>query len=105
MSELVEDLFLLARLDEGRPLEREPVQLDEVAAEAAETARAVDPSRPIELDDRAERRLRRRVRLRQVWTTCSATRARTRRPVRRSASASGGRTARPCSRSPTRARA
>ena len=30
MSLLVDDLLLLARLDEGRPLEREPVALDEV---------------------------------------------------------------------------
>src|SRR5262249_34502551 len=47
MSELVEDLLLLARLDEGQPLEREPVDLDELAAEAVETARAVEPGRPI----------------------------------------------------------
>ena len=30
MSVLVDDLLLLARLDEGRPLEREPVELDDV---------------------------------------------------------------------------
>ena len=39
MSVLVEDLLLLARLDEGQPLEREPVELDELVAEAVETAR------------------------------------------------------------------
>ncbi|HEY7536488.1 MAG TPA: HAMP domain-containing sensor histidine kinase [Gaiellaceae bacterium] len=49
MGELVDDLLLLARLDEGQPLEREPVELDEVAAEAVETARALDPARPIDL--------------------------------------------------------
>ena len=49
MSALVEDLLLLARLDEGRPLEREPVHLDELVREAVETARAVDPEHPIEL--------------------------------------------------------
>ncbi len=49
MSVLVEDLLLLARLDEGRPLEREPVALDKVAAEAVEAASAVEPDRPIEL--------------------------------------------------------
>ena len=50
MSLLVQDLLLLARLDEGRPLEREPVQLDDVVGEAVETARMVEPGRPIELD-------------------------------------------------------
>ena len=49
MSSLVEDLLLLARLDEHRPLESEPVRLDELAAEAVEMAQAVDPSHPIEL--------------------------------------------------------
>ncbi|HUJ92113.1 MAG TPA: HAMP domain-containing sensor histidine kinase [Gaiellaceae bacterium] len=49
MSVLVDDLLLLARLDEGRPLEREPLRLDELVGEAVETARTVDPERPIEL--------------------------------------------------------
>jgi two-component system OmpR family sensor kinase len=49
MSLLVDDLLLLARLDDGRPLERVPVQLDEVVGEAVETAHAVEPERPIEL--------------------------------------------------------
>ena len=48
MTLLVDDLLLLARLDEGRPLALEPVQLHEVVAEAVETARAVDPARPID---------------------------------------------------------
>src|SRR5215208_2887439 len=50
MSLLVDDLLLLARLDEGRPLEREPVALEEVVADAVETAQAVEPDRPIELE-------------------------------------------------------
>jgi two-component system OmpR family sensor kinase len=50
MTLLVEDLLLLARLDEGRPLERERVQLAEVVREAVETARTVEPDRVIELD-------------------------------------------------------
>jgi two-component system, OmpR family, sensor kinase len=50
MSLLVEDLLLLARLDEGRPLQQEPVQLDAVVGEAVETAHTVDPSRPITLE-------------------------------------------------------
>jgi two-component system OmpR family sensor kinase len=49
MSALVEDLLLLARLDEHRPLAREPVELDDLAAEAVEMARAVDPSHPLDL--------------------------------------------------------
>jgi two-component system, OmpR family, sensor kinase len=50
MSVLVEDLLLLARLDEGRPLEREPVDLSEVVSEAVETARTVEPDRRIDLE-------------------------------------------------------
>jgi two-component system, OmpR family, sensor kinase len=49
MSLLVDDLLLLARLDDGRPLARERVELDELVAEAVEMARAVEPGRPIEL--------------------------------------------------------
>jgi two-component system OmpR family sensor kinase len=66
MSVLVEDLLLLARLDEGRPLEREPVDLGAVVDEAVDAARAVEPDRPIELDvDRAPV-LGDRERLRQI---------------------------------------
>jgi two-component system OmpR family sensor kinase len=50
MGVLVDDLLLLARLDQGRPLEREPVRLDVVAADAAADARAVDPSREVTVD-------------------------------------------------------
>jgi two-component system OmpR family sensor kinase len=49
MSVLVEDLLLLAHLDEGRPLELGPVQLADVVAEALETARTLEPNRPIEV--------------------------------------------------------
>ncbi|HZT10246.1 MAG TPA: HAMP domain-containing sensor histidine kinase, partial [Actinomycetota bacterium] len=49
MSVLVDDLLLLARLDQGRPLDREPVDLAVVASEAVESARAIDPDRTIEL--------------------------------------------------------
>ncbi len=65
MSVLVEDLLLLARLDDGRPLEREPVELDEVVGEAVETAQAVDPERAIELHAEPATVLGDRVRLRQ----------------------------------------
>jgi two-component system OmpR family sensor kinase len=47
MGSLVDDLLLLARLDQGRPLGRAPVDLAAVVADAARDARAVDPSRPV----------------------------------------------------------
>ena len=50
MGVLVDDLLLLARLDQGRPLEREPVDLAVVAADAVLDARAVEPERPIALE-------------------------------------------------------
>lgn len=50
MSLLVDDLLLLARLDEGRPLERQPVELAEVVGEAVDAARVVDVDRVVELD-------------------------------------------------------
>jgi len=49
MGELVEDLLLLARLDEGRPLERQPVELVGLAAEAVMAADAVGPDWPVRL--------------------------------------------------------
>jgi two-component system OmpR family sensor kinase len=49
MSLLVDDLLLLARLDEGRPLERKPVDLAAVVGEAVDAARVVEPERPIDL--------------------------------------------------------
>ena len=55
MGTLVDDLLLLARLDEGRPLEHEPVELDVLAEDAVRDARAVDPDRPITVDDPASR--------------------------------------------------
>jgi two-component system OmpR family sensor kinase len=47
MGHLVEDLLLLARLDEHHPAVREPVELVGLAAEAMETARTVGPDWPI----------------------------------------------------------
>jgi len=49
MSVLVEDLLLLAHLDEGRPLVLEPVELDGVVGEALETAHTLEPERPVEV--------------------------------------------------------
>jgi len=50
MSELVDELLLLARLDQGRDLERAPVDLREVATAAVDAARAAAPDEPIDLD-------------------------------------------------------
>jgi two-component system OmpR family sensor kinase len=50
MSLLVEDLLLLARLDEGRPLARERLELRDVVAEAVDAAQVVEPDRPIEVE-------------------------------------------------------
>ena len=50
MGELVEDLLMLARLDEGQPLKRQPVELVAVAAEAVDAAVAVGPRWPAHVD-------------------------------------------------------
>ncbi|NYG07224.1 two-component system OmpR family sensor kinase [Phycicoccus badiiscoriae] len=47
MGGLVEDLLMLARLDDQRPLRFAPVDLTVLAADAAQDARAIDPTRPI----------------------------------------------------------
>jgi two-component system OmpR family sensor kinase len=52
MSLLVEDLLLLARLDDRRPTERKPVDLTVVAADACSEAVAMAPKRKITLDGR-----------------------------------------------------
>jgi two-component system OmpR family sensor kinase len=66
MSVLVDDLLLLARLDEGRPLAREPVELDAVVGEAVETALTVEPDRPIAFEAERAAVLGDRDRLRQI---------------------------------------
>jgi two-component system OmpR family sensor kinase len=47
MASLVDDLLLLARLDEGRPLACEAVDLGVIGVDAAADARAVAPDRTI----------------------------------------------------------
>ena len=47
MGALVEDLLLLARLDQGRPLRKEPVSLSDVVNDALNDFRAVDPTREV----------------------------------------------------------
>lgn len=49
MRVLVEDLMLLARLDEGRPLERRAVELVSLASEAVQSAVTVGPEWPVTL--------------------------------------------------------
>jgi two-component system OmpR family sensor kinase len=49
MGVLVEDMLLLARLDQQRPIERRPVDLLTLAADAVQDARMIAPRRKIEL--------------------------------------------------------
>ncbi len=48
MSTLVDDLLLLARLDQGRPLRRDPVSLTRIVDDAVADARALQPQRQID---------------------------------------------------------
>ncbi|MBK5305594.1 MAG: HAMP domain-containing histidine kinase [Frankiaceae bacterium] len=50
MGLLVDDLLLLARLDQQRPLEREPVDLVQLVGDAAHDAAAVDPERDVTVE-------------------------------------------------------
>ena len=49
MGGLVDDLVLLARLDQGRPLATEPVDVSKLVADAAADARAISPDRLIDV--------------------------------------------------------
>src|SRR5665647_2548566 len=49
MGGLVNDLLILTRLDRHRPLERGPVDLTVLAADAVQDARALDPTRHVRL--------------------------------------------------------
>ena len=50
MGVLVDDLLLLARLDHGRTLESNPVDLSRLVDDAVADARAVEPDRPITVE-------------------------------------------------------
>jgi two-component system, OmpR family, sensor kinase len=50
MSALVDDLLLLARLDAGRPLDRQPVDISVLAVDAVGDAHAASPDHHWELD-------------------------------------------------------
>lgn len=47
MGSLVEDLLLLARLDQSRQMKSEPVNLSKLVLDAVESARAAGPSHPV----------------------------------------------------------
>ena len=47
MGRLVDDLLLLAKFDQDRPLDLQPVDLASIAAQAAGGARAIQPGRPL----------------------------------------------------------
>ena len=49
MSTLVDDMLLIARLDQGRPLEMKPVDLQAIARDAVDDAKVVAPQREITL--------------------------------------------------------
>jgi two-component system OmpR family sensor kinase len=49
MGGLVEDLLMLARLDERRPARAEPVDLAVLAGDAVHDVRGLDPERPVRL--------------------------------------------------------
>jgi two-component system, OmpR family, sensor kinase len=55
MGELVEELLLLAQLDQGVPLEGDPVDLAAVVDAVVDAARAAEPERPIQLDSQRPR--------------------------------------------------
>jgi two-component system, OmpR family, sensor kinase len=71
MGLLVEDLLLLARLDQARPLRKDPVDLLDVVTDAAHDARVLAPDRQVDLDVRGDQApvvLGDDARLRQVVT-------------------------------------
>jgi two-component system OmpR family sensor kinase len=67
MGSLVDDLLHLVRLDQGRPLEREPVDLAVLATDAVRDVSALQPDRPVTATiDRPVTVLGDEARLRQV---------------------------------------
>ena len=94
MGALVEDLLLLARLDQRRPLEPTMLRLDALVADGVRDARAVEPDRPIDFTAepvpvRADEAHLRQVVVNLLANTRAHTPAGT--PVRVSVAAGGGR--------------
>ncbi|RXS69105.1 HAMP domain-containing histidine kinase [Streptomyces sp. TM32] len=54
MHSMVEELLLLARLDQGRPLTAAPVDLGRLVRDAVADARALEPGRPITVEEQGE---------------------------------------------------
>ena len=54
MAALVEDLLLLARLDQGRPLRHDPVLLSDLVNDALLDLSAVEPDRPVDASVQAD---------------------------------------------------
>jgi two-component system OmpR family sensor kinase len=54
MGSLVEDLLLLARLDQSRQMKAEPVNLSKLVLDAVESARAAGPSHPVTFNNSDE---------------------------------------------------
>ncbi|MFC4059904.1 sensor histidine kinase [Planomonospora corallina] len=50
MGALVDEMLLLARLEAGRPLERAPVELTALVADAVADTLAIEPDRPLETE-------------------------------------------------------
>jgi signal transduction histidine kinase len=92
LTRLVDDLLLLARLDEGTPISVEPVDVGALAADAVDAARLLDPGRPVQLTVDGSVEVRGdRDRLRQVLDNL-LTNVRVHTPARADASVSIGRT-------------
>jgi len=92
LTRLVDDLLLLARLDEGTPIAVEPVDVGALAADAVDAARLIDPGRTVELTINGSVEVRGDAdRLRQVLDNL-LTNVRVHTPPRAGASVSVGRT-------------
>ena len=84
MASLVDDLLLLTRLDEGRPLAREAVDLGVLGVDAAADAPAVAPDRVVigRREPRASPSTATRTGSGRCWAISSGTRSSTRPPTR-----------------------
>lgn len=92
LARLVDDLLLLARLDEDSPIAVDPVGVGALAADAVDAARLIDPGRTVELTINGSVEVRGDAdRLRQVLDNL-LTNVRVHTPPRAGASVSGGRT-------------